>query len=692
MEHRCRYVRGRSEAKRPMGRRGAGAPHGETSAHAGRGGPGFFVGAGPGAPDLLTLRGAQAIATADVVIWASSLVDQRVLAHARQSAEIVDSAKLPMEGVLPYYERAAQQKLRVARVHSGDPSLWGAIQEQLEQCQTLGLDTEIVPGVSSFTAVAARIGRELTIPEVAQSVILTRLGGGKTPMPPGEQVAEFARHQTTMALFLSAARSGQLQDELLAGGYPPDTPCVVAYQVTWPDELIVPTALKDLAATIKERKLWKHTLVLVGPGLAAGGSRSHLYHPGHFHGFRKADRQARKQLREPPTGRRPVTQHDDPELREPDLPRTAKVRKQALRTGWTTGTCAAAAAKAATTALHTGEIQSHRGDRPAVRPRVRFASGRLHRDANAHSRGGRGQGRGRRPRRHARRAADRDGALAQRAGNRAGRRRGRGGGHQAGPRPGAGRPGHQPGPARDDHASRRRSRRPEQRGVQIVISVPDGEKMARKTTNARLGIIGGISILGTTGIVRPFSTASWRASVEQAISVLAAQGEDTVVLCTGGRTEKGAMKLLPHLPEVCFVEVGDFTGAALRRAVEHGLTRVIFAGMAGKLTKLAAGVLMTHYTRSKVSLELLKDITLAAGGGQDLAERVANANTARHAAELWDEAGLLPAAGRELCARAARVLRRFCAEQAAREHKTTPEIVVIMVDFTGQTKIAEAAA
>jgi len=256
-----------------------------------------FVGAGPGAPDLLTHRGARAIAAADVVIWASSLVDQRVLAHAREGAEIVDSATLPMEGVLPYYQRAAQHKQTVARVHSGDPSLWGAIQEQLDQCTAMGLDTEIVPGVSSFTAVAARIGRELTIPEVAQSVILTRLGGGKTPMPPGEQVAEFARHQTTMALFLSAARSGQLQDELLAGGYPPDTPCVVAYQVTWPDELIERCALADLAATIKDRKLWKHTLVLVGPGLAAGGSRSHLYHPGHFHGYRKADRQAREQLR-----------------------------------------------------------------------------------------------------------------------------------------------------------------------------------------------------------------------------------------------------------------------------------------------------------------------------------------------------------------------------------------------------------
>jgi len=257
-----------------------------------------FVGAGPGAPDLLTQRGARAIAEADVVIWASSLVDQAILAHASAHAEIVDSAKLPMEGVLPYYERAAQHHLLLARVHSGDPSLWGAIQEQLEQCDALGLDTEIIPGVSSFTAVAARIRRELTIPEVAQSVILTRLGGGKTPMPPGEQVREFARHGTTMALFLSAARSGQLQDELLQGGYPPDTPCVVAYQVTWPDELIIRTTLHDLAATIKQHKLWKHTLVLVGPALAAGGSRSHLYHPGHFHGYRKADPQARKQLRQ----------------------------------------------------------------------------------------------------------------------------------------------------------------------------------------------------------------------------------------------------------------------------------------------------------------------------------------------------------------------------------------------------------
>jgi precorrin-4/cobalt-precorrin-4 C11-methyltransferase len=256
-----------------------------------------FVGAGPGAADLLTFRAARAIAEADVVIWAASLVHEDVLAHARADAEIVDSATLPMEGVLPYYERAVAEGITVARIHSGDPSLWGALQEQLDRCAELGLATEVVPGVSSFSAVAAAVGRELTIPEVAQSVVLTRLGGGKTPMPPGEEVREFARHGTTMALFLSAARSRQLQDELLAGGYPPDTPCVVAYQCTWPDELIVRCRLEELAETTRAHKLWKHTLVLVGPALAAGGTRSHLYHPGHFHGHRRADPAARKVLR-----------------------------------------------------------------------------------------------------------------------------------------------------------------------------------------------------------------------------------------------------------------------------------------------------------------------------------------------------------------------------------------------------------
>ena len=256
-----------------------------------------FVGAGPGAADLLTFRAARAIAEADTVIWAASLVQAEVLEHARQDAEVLDSSLIPMEDVLAVYERAAAEGRKVARIHSGDPSLWGAVQEQLDRCRELGLETEIVPGVSSFAAVAAIAQRELTIPEVAQSVILTRLGGGKTPMPPGEEVRDFARHGTTMAVFLSAARTKQLVEELTAGGYPLDTPVVVAYQATWPDELVLYGTLETLEATVKEHRLWKHTLFLVGPALGASGTRSHLYHPGHFHGFRRADPAARRALR-----------------------------------------------------------------------------------------------------------------------------------------------------------------------------------------------------------------------------------------------------------------------------------------------------------------------------------------------------------------------------------------------------------
>jgi cobalt-precorrin-5B (C1)-methyltransferase len=218
------------------------------------------------------------------------------------------------------------------------------------------------------------------------------------------------------------------------------------------------------------------------------------------------------------------------------------------------------------------------------------------------------------------------------------------------------------------------------RGVRVVISVPGGERMARKTTNARLGILGGISILGTTGIVRPFSTASWRASVEQAVSVAAAQGAPTMVLATGGRTVRAAEAMLPGLPDVCFVEVGDFTGAALRRMVDVGTGEAVFVGMAGKLAKLAAGVLMTHYTRSKVSPGLLAEVTAAAGGGPDLLAEVATANTARHAYELWEAAGLLRPAGDVLCARVAEVLHRFAGGRLAAR--------VAMVDFAGSACVA----
>jgi precorrin-4/cobalt-precorrin-4 C11-methyltransferase len=257
----------------------------------------LFIGAGPGAPDLITLRGAKAIGRADIVIWAASLVHPGILEHARPGAEVVDSSQLPMEGVVPLYERAARDALTVARIHSGDPALWGAVGEQIAQCDQLGLAVEIIPGVSAFSALAAAEHLELTVPEITQSVILTRLEGGKTPMPAGESIRAFAGHGTTMAVFLSAARSGVLQSELLAGGYPRETPVVIGYQVSWPDELIVWCTVATLAETTKEHKLWKHTLFLVGPGLASHETRSHLYHPGHFHGFRKADHEARLQLK-----------------------------------------------------------------------------------------------------------------------------------------------------------------------------------------------------------------------------------------------------------------------------------------------------------------------------------------------------------------------------------------------------------
>ena len=251
----------------------------------------WFIGAGPGAPDLLTIRGANLIADADVVVWARSLVHEGVLEHACPNAEIIESTTIPLEGVLELYKRAVREDLEIARIHSGDPSLWGAVLEQVEFCEELGLDWEIVPGVSSLGAAAAAIGRELTVPEVAQSVILTRRAS-RTPMPNNEDIKAFAAHGTTMAIFLSAARPRLLQEELLEGGYAPDTPCAVVYRASWPDEQIIECHLDELADRIREAGFTRQALVLVGPGLEAGGTRSHLYSSAFSHSFRKAEREA----------------------------------------------------------------------------------------------------------------------------------------------------------------------------------------------------------------------------------------------------------------------------------------------------------------------------------------------------------------------------------------------------------------
>ncbi len=247
----------------------------------------WFIGAGPGAPDLLTIRAARLIEEADVIVWARSLVDEGVLEHARPGAEIIESTTIPLEGVLALYERAIEEDLTIARVHSGDPSLWGAVLEQVESCEELGLDWEMVPGVSSLGAAAAAIGRELTVPEISQSVIMTRRAS-RTPMPEGEDIRSFAAHGTTMAIFLSAARPRLLQEELLEGGYPPETPCAVIYKASWPDEQVIECDLDELADRIREAGFTRQALVFVGPGLRAGGTRSHLYSPGFSHSFRRA--------------------------------------------------------------------------------------------------------------------------------------------------------------------------------------------------------------------------------------------------------------------------------------------------------------------------------------------------------------------------------------------------------------------
>ena len=251
----------------------------------------WFIGAGPGAPDLLTIRGAKLIGEADVVIWARSLVNGGVLEHARAGAEIVESTTIPLEEVRGIYERAVAENLKVARVHSGDPSIYGAVMEQIEVCEELGLEWEIVPGVSSLGAAAAAIGRELTVPEISQSVILTRRAS-RTPMPEGEDIAGFAAHGTTMAIFLSAARPRALQRELLEGGYAPDTPCAVVYKASWPDELVINCPLGKLAESIREAGFTRQALILIGPALGAGGTRSHLYSPHFSHTFRKKEADA----------------------------------------------------------------------------------------------------------------------------------------------------------------------------------------------------------------------------------------------------------------------------------------------------------------------------------------------------------------------------------------------------------------
>lgn len=247
----------------------------------------FFVGAGPGAPELLTLRGAELIARCPVVVYAGSLVPREIVARARPGARVVDSAGMTLDEIVAELAGAHRRGEDVARVHTGDPSLFGAIGEQMRRLDALGIPYEIVPGVSSFTAAAAALRRELTAPGVSQAVILAR-AEGRTPVPEGQRLEELARHRATLALFLSAA----LLDEAvraLVPAYGEACPAAIVHRASWPDQRVIRGTLGEIGARAREAGISATAMVLVGPALGEGELEpSRLYDAAFGHGFRPA--------------------------------------------------------------------------------------------------------------------------------------------------------------------------------------------------------------------------------------------------------------------------------------------------------------------------------------------------------------------------------------------------------------------
>ena len=245
-----------------------------------------IVGAGPGAVDLITVRGQKLLSEADVVIYAGSLVSRDLLDWARQDARIYDSASMDLEQVLEVMEQAERDGLTTVRLHTGDPCLYGAIREQMDGLDARGIQYDICPGVSSFCGAAAALGMEYTLPGISQSVVITRMAG-RTPVPERESIGKFAAHGSTMVIFLSAGMTGELSDELMKGGYPGDTPAAIVYKATWPDEKTVRCTVATLKETADREGIHKTALIVVGNTVAQTGyERSKLYDPAFTTGFR----------------------------------------------------------------------------------------------------------------------------------------------------------------------------------------------------------------------------------------------------------------------------------------------------------------------------------------------------------------------------------------------------------------------
>ncbi|MBI4178590.1 precorrin-4 C(11)-methyltransferase [bacterium] len=252
----------------------------------------YLVGAGPGDPELITIKGKRLLEEADVVVYAGSLIPPEVLKMAACAEELHDSAKMTLEQIVDVISAAVRAGKKVVRLASGDPTIFGASAEQSEALAKAGIDLVTVPGVSSFTAAAAALGQELTLPEICQTVILTR-AAGRTPMPPAEKLREMAAHRAVIALFLSASLGKDVQRDLIDGGYAADTPVALVYRVTWPDQRVVRCRLEELAETLKSEKITKTALILVGEAVRERGerskhTRSKLYDPGFSHEYRKS--------------------------------------------------------------------------------------------------------------------------------------------------------------------------------------------------------------------------------------------------------------------------------------------------------------------------------------------------------------------------------------------------------------------
>jgi precorrin-4 C11-methyltransferase len=248
----------------------------------------IFVGAGPGDPELLTIKARQALRRADVVIYAGSLVPEAILRHAPATAVLHNSAPLTLEQVIEISKAGVDNGQCVVRLHSGDTSLFSAIQEQLAVLEDAGIDCEVIPGISAFQATAAALKSELTLPEIVQTVILTR-GEGMTKMPSGESLESLAQHKATLCIFLSARLVETVQAQLLTA-YPPQTPAAIAYRVSWPDEKIIVATLANLADEVRRHRLTRTTLFLVGEAIGARRNRSRLYDRSHGHLFRARSR------------------------------------------------------------------------------------------------------------------------------------------------------------------------------------------------------------------------------------------------------------------------------------------------------------------------------------------------------------------------------------------------------------------